>query len=1107
MKYLTKSIAYILYLSFLIAFSTVSWAQLPTESQLQKQLEQAKASEQAEEVKQNSIQQIEQTLTLMAEIKQQSKDNQQLKQDINNAPQQQQEVLKNIEQLKQMPAENEDLKALNSAQLQKELAKVQENLQGIQTELAEINSRIVNQRVAPERAQSTLSKNVVRAQEIEKLLFSKDLDELEKNKLQAEAELIKLQNQYSQTMLAGDSALLTLYMSQLEQKNLLKKQQEQQQAKLQAAINEKKLLETQQQVEQLKQSQQEEITVNPIIQKEQKINLNLSQDLIKQTTKLNTLTQDNLRIKSVLDNLQQTQRNITEQISALQGSLILSRIINKQKQRLPQDQLVNGLGKQITELRVKIFDLTELRDQLYNASAYIEKLSKKERVKFTEEEQKQLNDIVQERYRLVADEITLLNNQLNLSINIELNQKQVVSIGDALEDKLQQQSFWVRSNQPLNLGWFETLLPRVKTEVLDLRNAFSFTQWKNYGVLGGFMVFIALLLGGGILWQKPKITQHLKNINRYVNTLRNDKQRYTPEAFFWTIILAVPNTAFFFAVLIIVSTFTMANVESAWAWSFKMALFWLFFASMLAMLRPNGLAKRHFKISKNSIQEFEKLIKRAIPTCFLWLNASLLTHLEGGVTTDVIGEIVTIGVLAFTFFDLGPKIRQSFKLYQQELKIETGSQMILFKILDALTFLIPLGLIFLVVVGYYYTALNLMAHFIASYFMFMLWLMVKNIIYRELTVFSHHLSYRRLLEKQAQQAEQNTQTNNEIDPQFLEEEHIPVSKVKDQVMSVIDLGLLLCLCGLMYYVWADLLTVAYYLEGVSLWQQEVVTANGGTELQDITLWNLLIAMIMLLTTYALSRNISGVLEVLVFSRLKLSQGTPYTITTITIYFIIAIGLGASFATLGMSWSKLQWLFAALSVGLGFGLQEIFANFVSGIIILFERPVRIGDVVTIGDFSGKVSKIHIRSTTIIDFDNKEVIVPNKAFVTDRIVNWALTDSVTRVKILVGVAYGSDLPLVRKLLLEIAQECPLVLKDPEPKVYFLNFGASTLDHELRVYTKELGERNQAIDYINRRIDGIFAEHNINIAFNQLDVHIQNIHTEQAIKVATESFNYQK
>lgn len=1107
MKYLTKSIAYILYLSFLIAFSTVSWAQLPTESQLQKQLEQTKASEQAEEVKQNSIQQIEQTLTLMAEIKQQSKENQQLKQDINNAPQQQQEVLKEIEQLKQMPAKNKDLKALNSAQLQKELAKVQENLQGIQTELAEINSRIVNQRVAPERAQSTLSKNVVRAQEIEKLLFSKDLDELEKNKLQAEAELIKLQNQYSQTMLAGDSTLLTLYMSQLEQKKLLKKQQEQQQAKLQAAINEKKLLETQQQVEQLKQSQQEEITVNPIIQKEQKINLNLSQDLIKQTTKLNTLTQDNLRIKSVLDNLQQTQRNITEQISALQGSLILSRIINKQKQRLPQDQLVNGLGKQITELRVKIFDLTELRDQLYNASTYIEKLSKKERVKFTEEEQKQLNDIVQERYRLVADEITLLNNQLNLSINIELNQKQVVSIGDALEDKLQQQSFWVRSNQPLNLGWFETLLPRVKTEVLDLRNAFSFNQWREYGLLGGFIIFISLLISGGILWQKPKITEHLKVINRYVNTLRNDKQRYTPEAFFWTIILAIPNAACFFSSLILISTFTMANVERAWAWSFKMALFWLFFASMLAMLRPNGLAKRHFKISKNSIKEFEKLIKRAIPTCFLWLNASLLTNLEGGVTTDVIGEIVTIGVLAFTFFDLGPKIRQSFKLYQQELKIETGSQMILFKILDALTFLIPLGLIFLVVVGYYYTALNLMAHFIASYFMFMLWLMVKNIIYRELTVFSHHLSYRRLLEKQAQQAEQNTQVNHEIDPQFLEEEHIPISKVKDQVMSVIDLGLLLCLCGLMYYVWADLLTVAYYLEGVSLWQQEVVTANGGTELQDITLWNLLIAMIMLLTTYALSRNISGVLEVLVFSRLKLSQGTPYTITTITIYFIIAIGLGASFATLGMSWSKLQWLFAALSVGLGFGLQEIFANFVSGIIILFERPVRIGDVVTIGDFSGKVSKIHIRSTTIIDFDNKEVIVPNKAFVTDRIVNWALTDSVTRVKILVGVAYGSDLPLVRKLLLEIAQECPLVLKDPEPKVYFLNFGASTLDHELRVYTKELGERNQAIDYINRRIDGIFAEHNINIAFNQLDVHIQNIHTEQAIKVATESFNYQK
>ena len=196
----------------------------------------------------------------------------------------------------------------------------------------------------------------------------------------------------------------------------------------------------------------------------------------------------------------------------------------------------------------------------------------------------------------------------------------------------------------------------------------------------------------------------------------------------------------------------------------------------------------------------------------------------------------------------------------------------------------------------------------------------------------------------------------------------------------------------------------------------------------------------------------------------------------------------------MEWNKLQWLVAALSVGLGFGLQEIFANFISGLIILFERPVRIGDVVTIGNLSGTVSRIRIRATTITDFDRKEIIVPNKTFITGQLVNWSLSDTVTRVTIRVGVGYGSDLELVRRLLLQIAQHNPRVLREPNPMVYFLNFGESTLDHELRIHVRELGDRNPAIDEINREIDRQFKEHGIEIAFRQLDVFIKNVSGQQ-------------
>jgi potassium efflux system protein len=259
--------------------------------------------------------------------------------------------------------------------------------------------------------------------------------------------------------------------------------------------------------------------------------------------------------------------------------------------------------------------------------------------------------------------------------------------------------------------------------------------------------------------------------------------------------------------------------------------------------------------------------------------------------------------------------------------------------------------------------------------------------------------------------------------------------------------------------------------------------------KNVTMGSLLFAAIAFAVAWVLIRNLPGLLEVLVLSRLQMRQGASYAITTILNYAITAVGAMTIFGSLGVSWDKLQWLAAALSVGLGFGLLEIFGNFVSGLIILFERPVRIGDTVTIGAYSGSVSKIRIRATTITDFDRKEVIIPNKAFVTERLINWSLTDTITRVVIRLGVAYGSDLDKVREILLKAAHEHPKVMHDPEPTVFFTTFGASTLDHELRLYVRELRDRSYTVDELNRTIDRLCRENGINIAFNQLEVHLRN------------------
>ncbi len=351
----------------------------------------------------------------------------------------------------------------------------------------------------------------------------------------------------------------------------------------------------------------------------------------------------------------------------------------------------------------------------------------------------------------------------------------------------------------------------------------------------------------------------------------------------------------------------------------------------------------------------------------------------------------------------------------------------------------------------------------------------------------------------------NNATEDDI-PLEIKQDAIAISEVKNQMLKITDFVLWVGLFALLYWVWSDLITVAYYLKGVTLWQQSTTTENG-VVMESITLLNLLVAVIIVVVTYVLIRNLSGLLETFVFSNLKLSQGTPYTITTLLTYLLVVLGASLAFSMLGMSWSKLQWLFTALSVGLGFGMQEIFGNFVSGIIILFERPVRVGDMVTIGNFNGTVSKIRIRATTLIDNDKKEVIVPNKAFITERVVNWALTNSMTRLVISIGVAYGSDLDLVKKLLLQAAEENDAVLRDPAPAAYFLSFGASTLDHELRVYVGQLSDRTRTIDTLNRRINQLFAENNIDIAFNQLDIFIKNQSTNEEVKWSSEQLDVKR
>ena len=249
------------------------------------------------------------------------------------------------------------------------------------------------------------------------------------------------------------------------------------------------------------------------------------------------------------------------------------------------------------------------------------------------------------------------------------------------------------------------------------------------------------------------------------------------------------------------------------------------------------------------------------------------------------------------------------------------------------------------------------------------------------------------------------------------------------------------------------------------------------------------ALLVLIFTFIIAKNIPGLLEFTVLRRMPIEQGARTATATLVRYLITIVGVSASAGMIGLGWQKIQWLAAALTFGLGFGLQEIFANFVSGIIILVDQPIRVGDVVTVGNIGGWVTRISIRATTITKWDRSELIVPNKEFITGQLTNWTLSNQLTRVELKIGVAYGSDVEKVRQVLLDVANKHPAILPDPPSYVVLMEFGASSIDFELRVYLDYEYGRLTIRDELQRQIVEAFAKNDITIAFPQLDVHMKS------------------
>ncbi|MCQ4346330.1 mechanosensitive channel MscK [Pseudomonas stutzeri] len=1060
---------------------------LPTASAVQAQLD-ALEGRKLPEVEHKALQDtLQKTLANLQRVKSSGEELERLKQRLADAPRQTTAAQRELQQLKPVTAEElaQRYAALSTDTLEGMLGERRTQLGDWQAELTQASNALIAEQTRPERAQAEISANQTRAQLIrEQLKTGRDnkqpLGSEQLALLRSELAALEAVSQLRREELAGTTALQDLSASRralLTQRIALL---EAELLALQNTLNDKRRAESAETVAQLSRESQGNQS-GSLLATQADLNLALSDYLLKATDRANALTRRNIEAKQQLDALKQAEQALDEQIAVLRGSLLLTRILYQQKNALPKVRVDGRLADEIADLRLNQFELNQRRAEISNPLQYVETLlASQPAERVTPELRGELEQLVRTRLELLDRLNGELGNLLTQAITLQLNQKQLLATSTSLSHTLDEQMFWIASNKPLDLDWFKSVPERLQRQLEALPLADS-TRIIGRGLIGQPLLFLPLvLLLGALFAGRPWLRRRLAQIDDDLQQLRRYRQMLTPQALLCHFLLVLPLPLIVAACGVVLIQDPQQGTTVFGESLLKLAQAMLVFGVSYRLLARGSVAERHFGWEPARVQRLHRQVRQlGLVVMPMVLVVGIAERQLSGLADDVLGIFIVLsGFLLMSWILLRIMLSQPPFF---------GSRVLHF-IAALLLVGLPLAHVLLVGFGYYYSALKLTGRLLDSLYIIAIWTVVQSTVLHGLDV-----AARRLALQRAQARQQSAPRESVEGVELVEEPALALEQVNQQSLRLIRLGLLLAFGAVFYFVWADLLAVFTYLDSVTLY--DYTSGSGETAVNvPISLSDLLGALVILVITLALARNLPGLLEMLVLSRLQLAQGSAYATTALLSYAIIAFGLVSTLSTLGLSWDKLQWLVAALSVGIGFGMQEIFANFISGLIILFERPVRIGDVVTIGNLSGSVSKIRIRATTITDFDRKEIIVPNKTFITSQLINWSLTDTVTRVTIKIGVAYGSDLELVRKLLLQIAQDNPRVLKEPNPQVLFLTFNESTLDHELRIHVRELGDRNPAIDEINREIDRLFREHGIEIAFRQLDVFVKNMAGQQ-------------
>jgi len=673
-------------------------------------------------------------------------------------------------------------------------------------------------------------------------------------------------------------------------------------------------------------------------------------------------------------------------------------------------------------------------------------------------------------------------------IEMDAKDQELIEETIAFETFIREHVLWAPNRQPLSLEDFNIARHAITQRLTTERMMKEFASLKRLFRSQWGWFIVALLLVVAIFVFERKIKQHLIQINRE----DDETHSYTPtmKCALYTVIGASLWPLVF---LVLGGVFSAKSASGLWlavGSSLQTTAACLFALQLMRRVcRREGLAIAHFGWDPASVLRFRHRMRWVVwigvPLAFLILT---LRNDSASLDKATLARMVFLVAVVALLVKL-PFLSSPFSTLLREALGQTPNHWFarMYNVWLSIAGVLIAALAVLTIIGYSYTAAELSGRLFWAFS-----LMCGVICAHALVVRWLVLSRRRLAMVEAKERELEAAAAAENVPSEFAESALSIPEevnpadidsdaIDAEVRGMVRNVTVMAVIALMWMLWNDVLPALRFVEEYPLWQD----AEGNA----ITLGNAAMAILTIAVSVMVTKTAPSLLESAVLGRMPLDSGARFAITTISRYIMAILGIVVACKQIGFSWFNVQWFVAAVTVGLGFGLQEIFANFVSGLILLLERPIRVGDIVSVGDTTGVVARIRMRATTIRDFDRKELIVPNREFITGRLLNWTLSDNINRIVIEVGVSYQSDIEHARLVLLRVVRRHPEILKDPAPTVVFDGFLDSSLRLVARVFLSDLDNRLTVTHELHSQILRAFRDAKIDIPFPQRDLHIRS------------------